>query len=383
MRTKSLLLLVMALGCGLIAAVGINQIMARPSTDGETVSIVVAKREILKGDLIKPDDIRLQEWRKDALPEGAIDKIEVLQDKRVKSTIILGEPLLAGKLIDGKGDAVEIPAGMKAVTVKVDKVSASGLIKPGDNVDVLVHAEANQQRGIMQTTTQRLLENVKVLAVDDVVERPAPGEPPISATTVSLLVTPKDAMRVTLASEVGTIRLIMRSIKDQSGEDDAIDSGVSISELFRGGSSGDSTPKSGGSGGGLLASAGILPLPKTGGPSLGDEVAKGVNSFADLLSEIKKARDVGIPDEKKSYKVMLILGNEAQEVEFNGESRLGQVVGSTGGSGGVGASAGLPPTPALDSRITPPAGLVPEVAPASETVHGWMDGLSESLSREV
>lgn len=366
MRTKSLLLLVMALGCGLIAAVGINQIMARPSNEGETVSIVVAKREILKGDLIKPDDIRLQEWRKDALPEGAIDKIEVLQDKRVKSTIIVGEPLLAGKLIDGKGDSPEIPAGMKAVTVKVDKVSASGLIKPGDNVDVLVHAEANQQRGIMQTTTQRLLENVKVLAVDDVVERPAPGEPPISATTVSLLVTPKDAMRVTLASEVGTIRLIMRSIKDQSGEEEAIDSGVSISELFRGGSSADSAPKSSGSSGGLLASAGIMPLPQTG-PSLGDEVAKGVNSFADLLSEIKKARDIGIPEEKKSYKVMLILGNEAQEVEFNGESRLGQVVGSSGGSG-VGAGAGLPPTPALDSRIAPPAGLEPE-APASETVH--------------
>ena len=66
----------MALGCGLVAAVGINQIMARPSNEAETTSIVVAKREVLKGDLIKPDDIRLQEWRKDALPEGAIEKIE-------------------------------------------------------------------------------------------------------------------------------------------------------------------------------------------------------------------------------------------------------------------------------------------------------------------
>ncbi|MGC3969027.1 MAG: Flp pilus assembly protein CpaB [Pirellulales bacterium] len=189
MRTKSLLLLVMALGCGLIAAIGINQIMARPSNEGETTSIVVAKREILKGDLIKPDDIRMQEWRKDALPEGAVEKIEDLQDKRVKATIIVGEPLLIGKLIDGKGDAIEIPAGMKAVTVKVDKVShASGLIKPGDNVDVMLFVEANQQRNIMQTMTKRILQNAKVLAVDDVTDRPAPGEPAQTATTVSLLV---------------------------------------------------------------------------------------------------------------------------------------------------------------------------------------------------
>ena len=353
MRPKSLLLLLMALGCGLVAAVGINQIMARPSNEAETTSIVVAKREVLKGDLIKPDDIRLQEWRRDALPEGAIEKIEDLQDKRVKATIIPGEPILMGKLIDGKGDNIEIPSGMKAVTVKVDNVSGgAGLIKPGDNVDVLVHVEANQQRGIMAASTNCLLQNVKVIAVDDTVDRPAPGEPSIAAKTVSLLVGPKDAMRITLATEIGNIRLVMRSSKDQVVDDGGIaQEKVGIADVLGGESQGSS--QSDKPSGGLMASVGLTPLPPAG-PSIGDEFAKGVNSFADLLREMKTVRDNGLPEEKKTWKVVLLKGPEAEEVEFNGDSRLGQVVGGTG--------TGPAPTPALDSKLVPPTPEPPEEA---------------------
>ena len=157
MRPKSLILLVLALGCGLIAAVGINQILARPTTEVQTVGIVVAKREIRKGDMIKPDDIRLQEWHVDSMPEGAIQKIEDLAERRVKTNIVPGEAILASKLV-GKGinDSVEnIPSGMKGVAVKVDKVSSGGgLILPGDNVDVLLHVEANPSKGIPSTATK-------------------------------------------------------------------------------------------------------------------------------------------------------------------------------------------------------------------------------------
>ncbi|MGC3969026.1 MAG: hypothetical protein QM775_17155 [Pirellulales bacterium] len=155
-------------------------------------------------------------------------------------------------------------------------------------------------------------------------------------------------MRVTTASEIGIIRLIMRSVKDHGEEEESIgQEGSTINEVL-GVSSNDSSPKP--SSGGLLASAGIMPLPPTG-PSLGDEVAKGVNSFADLIIKMKEAREGGIPDEKKAYKMLLIEGSEAKEVEFSGESRIGQVVGAGGGAAAAAS------TPALDSRIAPPPGL--------------------------
>src|SRR5688572_16439765 len=118
MRPKSLILLALALGCGLIAAVGINQILATPSAK-ETVSIVVAKNEIQKGNEIKPDDIRLQEWHVDSLPEGAITQIDDLAERRVKNLIVPGEAILANKLVAKGATDNEIPPGMKAVTVQV------------------------------------------------------------------------------------------------------------------------------------------------------------------------------------------------------------------------------------------------------------------------
>jgi len=332
MRPKSIMLLAMALGCGLIAAIGINQIMARPSTEGETTSIVVAKREILKGDLIKPDDIRLQEWRKDALPEGAIEKIEDLQDKRVRSTIIVGEPLLAGKLLEGKDGGPEIPAGMKAVTVKIDNASYAGLIKPGDNVDVLVHVVADTQRGIMATTTKQLLSNIKVLAVDDIIERPTAGEPAVQAKTVSLLVTPKDAMRVTYAQEVGKILLIMRSMKDHAdGELTHGNDTININDII--GSTAGSSSKPAATGSALVA-AGITPLPPVDKEdSITDTIGKKFNTLQDLLEEMKNARDNGPAPEKKTWKLLLIEGAEAKEVEFAAGSRLPRpVAGATDSS---------------------------------------------------
>lgn len=368
MRPKSLMLLAMALGCGLIAAIGINQIMARPSTEGETTSIVVAKREILKGDLIKPDDIRLQEWRKDALPEGAIEKIEELQDKRVRNTIIVGEPLLAGKLLEGKDGGPEIPAGMKAVTVKIDNSSYAGLVKPGDNVDVLVHVVADAQRGIMATTTKQLLSNIKVLAVDDLIERPTAGEPSVQAKTVSLLVSPKDAMRVNFAQEVGKILLVMRSMKDHAESDAGQgDDKVDITDIIGGSSTSSASSKPAASGS-ALAAAGITPLPpldKEEESGVGEAIGKGFNDLGHLLNEMKKARENGPPPEKKTWKLLLIEGAEAKEVEFAAGSRLPRPVG--GGpafgpsSGAESDSSEAPPTDAkpLSLGLDPPLPVLP------------------------
>src|SRR5436190_23998779 len=97
MSPKSIILLVMALGCGLVATVGINQIMARPSTEADTVAIVVAKREIKKGDSIKPDDVRLQDWPRETVPQGSIESLEKMQDRSSRVNIVPGEPILENK----------------------------------------------------------------------------------------------------------------------------------------------------------------------------------------------------------------------------------------------------------------------------------------------
>jgi pilus assembly protein CpaB len=106
--------------------------------------------------------------------------------------------------------------------VQVDSVSGAGLILPGDRVDVLVYLVNNSQNAISETSTRTVLQDIKVFAVNDVVELDKDGkDKTISAKTISLLVTPAQAAKVTLASEMGKIRLVMRGPEDNTHAEDA------------------------------------------------------------------------------------------------------------------------------------------------------------------
>jgi len=126
MRPKSLLLLALALGCGLVASIGISQVMDRNGHSQakiETVPIYVAVHNINLGDPIDAKMLSLQEWPKDKVPKGAISTLEELQGRRPRAAIIEGEPILEGKLLD-KGQMADpirqITKGMRLYTIKVD-----------------------------------------------------------------------------------------------------------------------------------------------------------------------------------------------------------------------------------------------------------------------
>jgi len=226
MRAKSILLLVLALGCGLVASIGITQVMAKRNTGiavkpGESEAIYVAMRDVQLGDALTPQDLRLENWPRDKVPQGAISKLEDVEGRRTRTKLYRGEPILEFKLF-GKGSSEQgattlIPKGYRVVGVKVEAVSGGGLILPGDRVDVLVHLRRNPSRGIAETSTRTILQDIKVFAVNDVFSID-PSEDArdrsIRAKTISLLVTPPQAEVLMLASELGRIRLVMRSPED-------------------------------------------------------------------------------------------------------------------------------------------------------------------------
>lgn len=227
MRPKTLVLFALALGCGSIAAVGINQMLANRhptvvTVQGETTPILVALTELSMGDLITPEKVKLEPWPKDKLPPGAITSLPEIEARRTRVKLFPGEPLLEPKLLpkdaDIAGASQFIPKGYRVVACKVDDVSAaSSLIKPGDRVDVLVHLRANPGTGIDETQTVTVLQDIKVFSVNDIFHRSGDGaQDAIAARTVSLLVTPAQAEVVTLATEMGQIRLVLRSAEDDS-----------------------------------------------------------------------------------------------------------------------------------------------------------------------
>jgi pilus assembly protein CpaB len=226
MRPKSLAVLLLALGCGLVASIGIMQLMAAKNTGtsavaGDTQAVFVAMADVGMGDLLSSQMLRLEQWPKDKIPPGAISRIEDIEGRRARTRLYAGEPILENKLL-GKGASQQgatalIPKGYRVVPVKVDLVSGGGsLILPGDRVDVMVHLVRDTNREVPETVTRTILQDIKVFAVNDVLdmEKEKDGGKSIAAKTISMLVTPEQAAKVMLASQMGTIQLVMRSPED-------------------------------------------------------------------------------------------------------------------------------------------------------------------------
>jgi pilus assembly protein CpaB len=221
MRPKSLALLLLALGCGLVASIGITRVMTRWSGEGEggeTTGIYVAAADVGTGDLLNAQVVKLENWPKDKIPAGAIFKPEDIENRRTRTRLFAGEPILENRLFakgaNQQGATAMIPIGYRVVPVKVDLVSGgSSLILPGDRVDVMIHLEADPNRGIRETITRTILQDIKVFAVNDVldIEKDKEGGKSITAKTISLLVTPEQAAVVMLAAQKGVVNLVMRS----------------------------------------------------------------------------------------------------------------------------------------------------------------------------
>jgi pilus assembly protein CpaB len=185
---------------------------------GDLRDLVVAGRALPVGVNVKPPDVKVIKVTAEAFPKGGFSKVEEVIDRPVISNVLLDEPILEGRLAargSGLGLAPVIPVGMRAVTVAVNEViGVAGFVLPGMRVDVLVTGTPPDGRNRMTTT---VLQNILVLSAGQAMQADARGQP-ISAPTVTLLVTPEQAETLTLAGNEGRIQLVLRNGSDQTIE---------------------------------------------------------------------------------------------------------------------------------------------------------------------
>ena len=89
MRAKSLLLLFLALGCGLVASIGITQVIGNRNSDqipasGKMTTIFVALEDLPMGDMVTAESLKLEEWPSDKIPPGALTNMEDVEGRRPK-----------------------------------------------------------------------------------------------------------------------------------------------------------------------------------------------------------------------------------------------------------------------------------------------------------
>ena len=210
----------LALAVGLLASYTVfNQLQARSGGNDRMVSVVVAASDIQIGSKLSDHDVRLAAFPQSSVPPGAFSRVSQVRERGVILPISKGDFVLPDKLAAqdaGSGLPSMIPQGMRAVSVRVnDVVSVAGFVQPGTRVDILatgIHGTGNED----QTTT--VLENVAVIAVGrSLLDRVIAGETQ-NAAVITLLVSPDDAQKLTLASQEGRIQLSLRNPLDTRKE---------------------------------------------------------------------------------------------------------------------------------------------------------------------
>ena len=215
-RSRLLFIGFVALALGaFVAFVVYKNLLNQSSSKNEPgVDVVLAANDLQVGSRLENGDVRMAKVPASVAPPNAFHTASKLIGRGVILPVSKGEFILPGKLAEenaGSGLPSLIPPGMRAVSVRVNEVVAvAGFVVPGTHVDVLL--TGNPGSGNEQQTTT-VLENVKVIAAGQKLERSASGEPQ-TTPVITLLVPPDDAQKLTLAAAQGHIQLALRNPVD-------------------------------------------------------------------------------------------------------------------------------------------------------------------------
>lgn len=214
MKSKSLILMVVAMGCGLVAAYTTARLTAKNNDDDEKV--LVANTEIKIGTVLKePEKLFVEVPYKKGTAPNAINGIEKMKDKIVTRTVRAGQFIVPDDLSTNFG--ITPPKGTKAMAIKVDMASVvGGFVMPGSRVDVM--ATLGDNHSGQKPKVMTVLQNQEVLAVDRISVRPDGTAAVEAINTVTLAVTPQNAQRLELALKLsgGVVRLLLRDQNDNN-----------------------------------------------------------------------------------------------------------------------------------------------------------------------
>jgi pilus assembly protein CpaB len=226
---------------GFLAMQVYKNLQARASaTTMATTDVLVASRDIQIGTRVGDGDVKSVKFPSSDLPPGFYTGRSKVVGRGAILPISKGEFFLPNKLAaenSGTGLPSLIPPGMRAVSVRVnDVVSVAGFVIPGTRVDVLL---TGTPPGGKEPVTTTVLENALVRAVGQRIEGTS-GDPQ-TAAVITLLVSPEDAQKLTLATSEGRIQLSLRNLVDSEQEN--LES-VRNTALYRGATPlPDATPK--------------------------------------------------------------------------------------------------------------------------------------------
>lgn len=183
-----------------------------------STKIVVAVTPLKFGMAIHREHLRLVDWPSSSIPVGAFTSLDALlsedDDRIALRAIEMNEPILETK-ISGFGArpslSTIIDPPMRGATIRVNDISGvAGFVTPGDRVDIMItRNRSNEKKELINDV---VLQNVKVLAIDQIANESQEGAVVVRAVTLE--VTTQQAQKLALAQQVGSLSLALRHINN-------------------------------------------------------------------------------------------------------------------------------------------------------------------------
>jgi pilus assembly protein CpaB len=232
MKLGRVVVLGVGIAAGLVAAILAFNLSTRnpetrvaPAAPVDTEQVLVAAKDIVMGKTVSADAVTWQDWPKGGVSGNFIlrsanpDAMNTAVGAIARSTFYAGEPITEAKLIrtDRGYMSAILPAGKRAVATKITAdTSAGGFILPNDRVDVIMTRQTDDaaEGKVAQFQTETILNNVRVLAIDQTVEDKN-GEQVVVGQTATLELSPQQAEILSVAQQMSDrLTLALRSIAD-------------------------------------------------------------------------------------------------------------------------------------------------------------------------
>lgn len=195
-------------------------------------AVLVANKDIPQGAVIEAEMFETSIVPNKFVQPQAVTSLDRIAGMVTVAPISKGEQISLSKLMNDRRSrsadlAGATPSGKRAISIVADNIaSLSGMVKPGDYVDVLaiiqIPVQGQDGRVTGQTAVIPLFQNVLVLAVGQNISGVAAPAARYAEDTssaggnvlITLALGPQEANLVAFIQEQGKLRLVMRSPSD-------------------------------------------------------------------------------------------------------------------------------------------------------------------------
>ncbi len=217
MNRRFIIMLTIALLLAFLAAWVANRWIQGKAVPDKAVSVVVAAVEIPFGVKLEASQVKVIAWPGNSAPKGSYSTKEQVIGRVAMNKFYPDEMITEKRISEHLGGSTLsalITKDYRAISVRVDDVvGVAGFILPGNRVDILT---TRMDRASNQASTRTLLQNIKILAVDQ--EFSQEKEKPAIVRAVTLELTPSQAETIVKAEQEGTIQLTLRNPLDSEIE---------------------------------------------------------------------------------------------------------------------------------------------------------------------